>query len=188
MIIPSSYLPPISWFTALLSGEPVFIEQQENYVKQSIRNRCMIDSPNGALALTVPVDRSCFVGGKCLMKDVLISNHCDWRRQHWYALETSYFNSPFFEYLQDDFHAVYEKEWSSLMELNEALVRVCLDVMELDDIPLRRTDSYGGCASLDAFRKDKPYYQVFRQKHGFQANLSIIDLIFNMGKEAVLYL
>lgn len=188
MIIPSSYLPPISWFTALLkSGEPVFIEQHEHYVKQSIKNRCSIDSPNGILNLSVPVDRSDFVGGKCLMKDVRISNHNDWRRQHWYALETSYFNSPFFEYLQDDFHAIYEKEWKYLIDFNEALVKACLDVMELDT-PLQRTASFQGCASLDAFRNERPYYQVFQQKHGFLPNLSIIDLIFNMGKESVLYI
>ena len=188
MIIPSSYLPPISWFTALQkSGEPVFIEQHEHYVKQSIRNRCAIDSPNGILNLSVPVDRSDFVGGKCLMKDVRISNHNDWRRQHWYALETSYFNSPFFEYLQYDFHAIYEKEWKYLIDLNEALVKACLDVMELDT-PLQRTASFHGCASLDAFRYERPYYQVFQQKHGFLPDLSIIDLIFNMGKESVLYI
>lgn len=187
MVLPSSYLPPISWFTALMSGESVFIEQCEHYQKQTIRNRCTIDSPNGPLNLSLPVDRSYFTAGKCLMKDVRISGHGDWRHQHWYALETSYFNSPFFEYLQDDFRAVYEKEWTYLIDFNEALLSVCLDVMEIDK-PLKRTDAFIGCDTLASFRKDRPYYQVFQQKHGFLPDLSIIDLIFNMGKEAVLYL
>lgn len=187
MVIPSSYLPPISWFTALMSGEPVFMEQYENYQKQTIRNRCVIDSPNGPLSLSVPVDRSYFSGGKCLMKDVRISGHSDWRRQHWHALETSYFNSPFFEYLQDDFIRVYEKDWTYLIDFNEALLDVCMDVMEIDKC-IERTDSFVGCNSLSPFKNERPYYQVFQQKHGFLADLSIVDLIFNMGKESVLYL
>ena len=32
------------------------------------------------------------------------------------------------------------------------------------------------------------YYQVYRQRHGFIPNLSILDLLFNMGNEAVFYL
>ena len=117
-ILPSSYLPPISWFANLRDGEPVFVEAYEHYHKQTIRNRCVIDSPNGALALTIPIDKGNFVNGKCLMKDVKISTHSEWQRQHWYALESSYFNSPFFEYLQDDFRPFYEKEWTFLMDCN----------------------------------------------------------------------
>ena len=90
------------------------VEQYENYHKQTIRNRCTIDSPNGPLNLSIPIDRSNFVEGKCLMKDVRISTHNAWQRQHWYALETSYFNSPFFEYLQDDFRPLYEQQWTFL--------------------------------------------------------------------------
>lgn len=204
MVLPSSYLPPISWFTALISGEPILIEQHENYVKQSIRNRCTIDSPNGALNLSVPVDKSNFVMGKCQMKDVLISAHTDWQRQHWYALETSYFNSPFFEYLQDDFRPIYEREWRYLIDLNEALVAVCCDILEIEPL-LSRTSRYEGltlcgkksvpsaCSAgtgdtsvKSASSACRPYYQVFQQKHGFLPDLSIIDLIFNMGKEAVM--
>ena len=122
MVLPSAYLPPVSWFSSLVKGEPVMVEQYENYHKQTIRNRCTIDSPNGPLNLSIPIDRSNFVEGKCLMKDVRISTHNDWQRQHWYALETSYFNSPFFEYLQDDFRPLYEQQWTFLIDFNEALI------------------------------------------------------------------
>ena len=125
MVLPCAYLPPISWFVSLLTDEPIFIEQYENYPKQTIRNRCTIDSPNGPLHLSIPIDKSTFIEGKCLMKDVRISTHTDWQHQHWYALETSYFNSPFFEYLQDDFRPLYEKKWNFLMDFNEALIQKC---------------------------------------------------------------
>ena len=187
MVLPSAYLPPISWFFALAQGEePIFIEQHENYQKQTIRNRCTIDSPNGALNLTIPIDRSTFASGKCLMKDVRISTHSDWQHQHWYAIETSYFNSPFFEYLQDDFCPLYEKRWDFLIDFNEALIQKCCEILDLHPT-LKRTEAYVGVTTLADFRPVS-YYQVFAHKHGFLPNLSIIDLIFNMGMESVLLL
>lgn len=186
MVLPSAYLPPISWFLAFLQGEEVLIEQYEHYQKQTIRNRCTIDSPNGPLNLSIPVDKSTFVGGKCLMKDVRISTHSDWQHQHWYALETSYFNSPFFEYLQDDFRPLYEKRWDFLMDFNEALTAQCLELLDLHPT-IKRTEAYTGIQPTVDFHS-KPYYQVFQHKHGFLPDLSIIDLIFNMGNESVLTL
>lgn len=187
MVLPSAYLPPISWFAHLLTGEPIFIEQYENFQKQTIRNRCTIDSPNGPLHLTIPIDKSNFTaGGKCLMKDVRISTHSDWQHQHWYALETTYFNSPFFEYLQDDFRPFFEKKWDFLMDFNEALIAKCCELLDIHP-SLQRTEDYAGITPItDA--PSIPYYQVFRQKHGFLPNLSVIDLIFNMGNESIILL
>lgn len=187
MVLPSAYLPPISWFAHLLTGEPIFVEQCENYHKQTIRNRCTIDSPNGPLQLSIPVDRGGFVGGKCLMRDVRISTHSDWQRQHWYALETSYFNSPFFEYLQDDFRPFYERKWTFLADFNEALTEKCCELLSVP-APAGRTAQYEGISPLVPETSPRPYYQVFQHKHGFLPGLSVIDLIFNMGNESVLYI
>lgn len=199
MTLSSSYLPPIDWFAHLVKGEPIFIEQWENFHKQTIRNRCTIDSPNGKLNLSIPVDKCNFTPqGKCLMKDVRISYHLDWQHQHWNALETTYFNSPFFEFLQDDFRPMYEKRWTFLMDFNELLIAKCCELLDIQP-DIRRTDTWQG----DTTEKDcqahgtnsplspmnfRPYYQVFAHKHGFIPNLSIIDLIFNMGPEGILYL
>lgn len=186
MVLCSFYLPPISWFAAFRSGEPVAVEQWENFQKQTLRNRCYIDSPNGKLALSIPIDKSNFSSaGKCLMKDVMISRQLDWRRQHWMALETSYYNSPFFEYLQDDFRPIYNKEWKYLIDLNETLTEVCLDLLEIDQHPARTTGYQGLTAQKkDATAVTSPYYQVFKEKHEFLPDLSIVDLLFNMGPEA----
>lgn len=189
MVLPSYYLPPVSWFARMLnSDEPILIEQWANYRKQTLHNRCWIDSPNGKLALSVPIDRSTFVGGKCLMKDVQVSEHSDWQRQHWYALESSYFNSPFFEYLQDDFHPIYLKRWKWLMDLNETLVSTCLELLDASSVTLGKTDAYVPTSDDECPLLSCEYYQVFKNKHGFQPDLSIIDLIFNMGPESILYL
>lgn len=191
MILETAYLPPISWFANLKTGEPILIEACENYRKQTIRNRCTIDSPNGALNLTIPVDKGNFTCGKCQMKDVKISRHSEWQRQHWYALESSYFNSPFFEYLQDDFRPFYEQEWTYLMDFNEALIHKCCELIDIQPT-ISRTEEYAGIDEKKVNNEDshcsREYYQVFRQKHGFLKDLSVIDLIFNMGPEAIFIL
>ena len=197
MVLSCAYLPPISWFVSLLTDEPIFIEQYENYPKQTIRNRCTIDSPNGPLHLSIPIDKSTFIEGKCLIKDVRISTHSDWQHQHWYALETSYFNSPFFEYLQDDFRPLYEKKWNFLMDFNEVLIQKCCETLDIQP-NISRTNSYKGItqsptlnpqpSTLNSKLSTLNYYQVFQQKHGFLPDLSIIDLIFNMGNESLLFL
>lgn len=195
----SAYLPPISFFTAIKSGGDVLIEQYDNYCKQTYRNRCVIATTGGKQTLTIPVVKP--DGPKQLMKDVRISDHGDWRRQHWNALESAYMNSPFFMYYQDDFHPFYEKKYEFLIDFNTELT---LRIMELAGInkALHKTGSYGnkesGNQGITDMRyliepgKGEPenprtYWQVFKQKHGFLSNLSAVDLLFNMGPEFPLY-
>ena len=187
-VLPTAYLPPISWFAQLCSGEPVVIEQYEHFHKQTIRNRCTIDAPNGVLSLTVPIDKSNFsAGAKCLMKDVRISYRETWQHQHWNAIRSSYYNSPFFEYLQDDFLPIYQRQWTYLMDLNEALTLKCCELIDIQP-NIRYTTEYTGCTMPLSPQSHKEYYQVFSRKHGFQPDLSVIDLIFNLGPESLLYL
>jgi len=173
-------------------GEPVIMEQYEHFHKQTIRNRCTIDAPNGVLNLTVPIDKSNFsAGAKCLMKDVRISYREDWQHQHWNAIQSSYFNSPFFEYLQDDFRPIYQQHWTYLMDLNEALIAKCCELIDIQPLLSRSDDFIPKTSSLTLHPSSftpHPYYQVFAYKHGFQPDLSIIDLIFNLGPESLLYL
>ena len=193
----SAYLPPISFFTAINSGGDVLIEQYDNYCKQTYRNRCRIATASGIQTLTIPVVKS--TTPKQLMKDVRISDHGEWRRQHWNALESAYMNSPFFMYYQDDFHPFYEKKYEFLLDFNTELT---LRIMELAGIyrPIKLTESYTRKSDdildlrdlIDPGKNDpektKEYWQVFKQKHGFIGNMSAIDLLFNMGPEFPLYL
>lgn len=195
----TAYLPPISWFAQLVQGEPCVIDGYEHFHKQTIRNHCTIDSPGGPLQLTVPIDKANFLpGGKCLTKDVRISYRQDWQHQHWNALASSYYNSPFFEYLQDDFRPIYQQRWEYLMDLNEALIRKCCELIGLQ-VPLQRTAHFlrpedsgkQKALPMSVHREglgEAPYYQVFAHKHGFLPDLSVIDLIFNLGPESILYL
>jgi len=200
VLLCSAYLPPVSFFTAINSGGDVLIEQYDNYCKQTYRNRCRIATAGGIQTLTIPVVKS--DTPKQLMKDVRISDHGDWRHQHWNALESAYMNSPFFMYYQDDFRPFYEKKYDFLIDFNTELT---LRIMELAGInkDLRMTGSYGNKESGNQEITDlryliepgkgepnnpKTHWQVFKQKHGFLPNLSAVDLLFNMGPEFPLYL
>ena len=197
ILLSSAYLPPISFFTAINSGGDVLIEQYDNYCKQTYRNRCRIATAGGVQTLTIPVVKS--DSPKQLMKDVRISDHGEWRRQHWNALESAYMNSPFFMYYQDDFHPFFEKKYEFLIDFNTELT---LRIMELAGIDkpvkptesyIRNTDNILDLRNLIEPAKTEPqnpieYWQVFKQKYGFIGNLSAVDLLFNMGPEFPLYL
>ena len=195
-MLSTTYFGPVQWYQKLHRAEYVQMEQWENFQKQTYRNRCLIATTQGIQALTVPTER----GGSFLIKDTRISDHGNWRHLHWNALQSAYGESPFFEYYQDDIRPFFEQRWDFLFDFNEAIrVKMC----ELIDIQpkVTLTSEYSPSSKID-FREairpkhplpdpdfdPKPYYQVYQQKHGFLPNLSILDLLFNMGPESIFYL
>ena len=191
----SAYMPPIHFFTAMANSGEVVIEQYDSYCKQTWRNRCLIASESGPLALTVPVQK---IQPGQVMKDVRISDHGEWRRNHWNALESCYMNTPFFLYYMDDLRPFYEKRWEFLIDYN---TEITLKLIELTGIGcrIRLTDRYDKVTTYLDLRTlaepsvkpevtVKPYWQVFRKKNGFVEGLSVIDLLFNMGPETRMFL
>ncbi len=199
----TAYLAPISYYAAMARSQQVVIEQACHYTKQTYRNRCNIVGANGVQALSIPIVKPS--GVKCLTKDIEISSHTDWQRLHWHAIRSAYGSTPFFEYYQDDFAPFYEKKHRYLFDLNEELRQLLCRLLQLDT-PVSYTDSYKEIFEpnevdlREAIHPKKPiptewqtltstpYYQVFSQKHGFVADMSIIDLLFNLGTEAPLVL
>ena len=183
----------------MANAETVFLEQFDSYEKQTYRNRCNIQTANGISVLSIPVEK--FSGVKMLTRDIRISEHDNWQLQHWRSIESAYNSSPFFEYYKDDFLPFYEKKWSFLWDFNFQLQSKVLELFDLQP-NLEFTDNYHlilneGVIDLresihpkKASQNEnlKSYYQVFEQRFGFQKNLSIIDLLFNMGNESILIL
>ncbi len=200
-LLSSAYCAPIQWFQKLNRYDAVVIEQHDNFLKQTFRNRCVIATANGTQTLTIPVEKS--DGDKCLMRDIRISDHGNWRRLHWNALATAYGDSPFFDYYADDLRPFYEKRFAFLLDFNMQMTAKLCELLDITpNISLSEEYVKDVESGVDDFREvirpkhpmpdadfiPKPYYQVYAQRHGFIPNLSILDLLFNMGNEAVFYL
>ena len=199
----SAYLAPVEYYSKLKAYDKIYIEQHDHYVKQTYRNRCNIAGPEGVLSLSVPIIRP--DTPKCAMKDIRISDHGNWRHLHWNAIESAYNNPPFFEYYKDDLRPFYENKYTFLADFNEELRCKICELMDISPV-VEHTASYHtdflpdeadyrevihpkkDYTEVDKDFLPKPYYQVFESRHGFLPNLSIIDLLFNMGPESVLVL
>lgn len=199
----SAYLAPVEYYCKLLTYDRAVIEQHDHYLKQTYRNRCTIAAPDGPLALTVPIVKP--DTPKCPMRDIRISDHGNWRHLHWNALQSAYNHTPFFEYYKDDFRPFYEQKYEFLMDFNDALGQLICSLIDMEP-RISRSDEYKTDFTPDEadfrerihpkkdFRTEdpdfrpQPYYQVFQNKLGFLPNLSIVDLLFNMGPESLLVL
>jgi hypothetical protein len=198
VLLSTTYFGPIQWYQKLYRAEHVEIEQWESFQKQTYRNRCLIATANGVQALTVPVEH----GDSPLIKDIRLSDHGNWRHLHWNALQSAYGESPFFEYYQDDIRPFFERHWTFLLDFNEEIRQKMCELIDIqpnvsytegfipEESPLT---SYRTAISPKHPQDDpdflpKRYYQVYEQKHGFLPNLSILNLLFNMGPESIFLL
>ena len=197
LLLSTTYFGPIQWYQKLYRAESIQIERWESFQKQTYRNRCIIATTNGPQALTVPIERQFTIN--CI-KDIRISDHGNWRHLHWNALQSAYGESPFFDYYQDDIRPFFEQRWDYLFDFNEAIrEKMCelLDIQPKVDYSKEFTVNYMKDYRMVIRPKNpepdpdftpKRYYQVYEQKHGFLPNLSILDLLFNMGPESIFYL
>ena len=191
-LLSSTYFGPVQWYQKLQRYDHVLIEQCDSYQKQTYRNRCLIAATQGVQALTVPVSTD---GDK-----VRISDHGNWRHLHWQALQSAYGDSPFFEYYEDDLRPFFTERWELLYDYNEAIRQTMCSLLDIHPQVALTTDYVAQADNdfrnvivpkhplPDADFHPRPYYQVYEQKHGFLPNLSVLDLLFNMGPESIYYL
>ena len=202
IILGSAYLAPVSYFAALYSCRKAYIERYDHYMKQTYRNRCVIASADGPLALTIPVEKSS--EGKCAMKDIRVSEHGNWRHVHRNAFMAAYKQSPFFDYYADEFNAFFDRKYEFLYDFNMELTQWLCEQIDIQPelVPTTEYIDTGegildlreaihpkkSAVDMASFYRPVPYYQVFDSRHGFQPDLSIVDLLFNMGPESLLVL
>ena len=193
----------MQWYQKLNRYDECLIERHESFIKQTYRNRMVIATTNGPLALTIPTTH----GDSMAMKDIRISDHANWRHVHWNALLSAYGESPFFPYYQDDIRPFYEKKYEFLFDFNMETMEKMIELLDIRP-KVSVTDEYVSIQHStfntpisdfrEAIRPKHPlpdpeftparYYQVYEQKHGFLPNMSILDLLFNEGNEAIFHL
>ena len=221
-LLSSTYFGPIQWYQKLNRYDECLIERHESFIKQTYRNRMLIPTTNGPLALTIPTNHNTSLA----MKDIRISDHANWRHVHWNALLSAYGESPFFEYYQDDIRPFYEKKYEFLFDFNMEITEKMIELLDIrpkisitneyflsEERKVKSEERKVKSEEFNSFTKhkvesikdfreairpkkplpdaefeSKRYYQVYEQKFGFQPNMSIQDLLFNEGNEAIFYL
>lgn len=194
------YFASIDQMAIMLQYDEILFESAEHYQKQSFRNRQEILSANGRLKLSIPIKH---VPGKKnshqVLRDVRIENDFKWQKEHFRSMQIAYQTAPFFEFFEDDLRPLYQTKYTYLMDFNLACFDFLCHILELP-IAYETTQSYLPQADhyVDhrklANAKREPvvelqeYDQVFMERHGFISNLSILDLIFNLGNGSTAYL
>ena len=196
ILIHPTYFPSISHYVAMMKAKTITFEVEDNFQKQSNRNRMYIYGPNGLQLLNIPVVNSSEKHQK--YKDVKIDYSDDWQKNHSKSLEAAYRNSPFYEILEFDFLPVFEKNHKFLLDLNFQIFEIINDCLSVELSFSKTTEYFHKTNQFEDFRnivngkkdtfKNERYTQVFEEKEGFIPNLSVLDLLFNEGRCAKSYL
>lgn len=201
ILLPTQYLGSIEYYFLLFTNLETVIEKHETFSKQTTRNRAFIYTANGKFAISIPIKAR---SNHLKSKDIKICYDTRWQDIHWKAIESAYLKSAFFEYFKDDLILFYkEKKYDYLIDFNEAMQEIISTLIGFKN-KLTYTNEYFHNSNLTLdfrkvftvktnesviFESSIPhYFQVFQHKFGFISNLSILDLLFNLGNESLSYL
>ena len=199
ILLHPSYFPSIEKMAYISQAEKLVWEVEDNYQKQTYRNRAYIAHSNGRLLLNIPIKHS-KDGVRLKMKDVIVENDFPWQEQHWKSIQSAYRTSPFFEYYEDDLSHLFLEPSENLMTHNLRIFDVLCELIGID-LDSSKTTSFESEPQpeitdlrflINAKRKPdfqtEPYTQVLEANHGFLPNLSVLDLLFNEGPNTLGYL
>tara|TARA_Y100001960_G_scaffold246871_1_gene261988 strand:+ start:469 stop:1074 length:606 start_codon:yes stop_codon:yes gene_type:complete len=196
LLIHPNYLPAISQLKLIIDSKKLIFEINDNFQKQTYRNRTYIYGANGLLLLSIPVIHS--QKNRKKFKDVKIAYDYDWLTQHLKSFQISYRSSPFFEYYEDKLVDLYVRREKYLYDFNLRSIDVLFDMLQINleyDFTKGYSEQYSDILDyrnnykkINSSFKIKEYTQVFESKHGYIENLSALDLIFNEGPNAINFL
>lgn len=197
ILLSTAYFAPVHYYARFIHHPEVYIEQFENFSKQTYRNRCIISGANGLITLVVPVVKG--RGPKIQIRDLKIAYDMNWQRNQWQTIVSAYNSSPYFEYYQDELLPFFEKRYDYLLDYNNSINELMCDFLEIENtiklttdfenvpdgtINFREIISPKNKTKSDTHFQPAKYTQVFTEKFGFLPNLSILDLLFNEGPNA----
>ena len=192
IILPTSYFGPIPYYSILVNSNNYIFEKNENFVKQTIRNRCSIYSSAGKLNLSIPRIRK--NSSKTIIKDIRICYNEPWQKIHLKSIITCYNSSPFFDYYKEKISKIYESKATFLIDFNLKSHLIVMDFLKLNS-NLNYTKKFEKINKSADYRnyafhskEDYTYDQVYSTKNNFIKDLSVLDLIFNLGPESIDFL
>ena len=194
MLFQPTYFSPIIQFEKIVQAEKCMFEVYDNYQKQTYRTRLSIYTPEGRQDLNIPVKHK--KGSKLMTKEVEIENAYNWQRIHFKSLQNFYRTSPFYEFYEDELAPIYEKQEKYLLDFLLKTQEISFEMLQLDleikktteyrvDYPKNQDFRFLENPKLVLAQTFNKYTQVFDNKHGFIPNLSILDLLFNEGPNAI---
>lgn len=197
VLLHPTYFPCIAQMSAITQAGKVVFEIEDNYQKQTYRNRCYIAHSNGRLSLNVPVKHS-KNGQRQKTREVCTEDSFQWQELHWKSLQSAYRTSPYFEFYEDALEPLFERKATHLLEHNLFIFDVLVQILELE-VEINCTEEYMKNPEQRDLRrmveaknepnyKLEPYTQVFQSTHGYLPNLSVLDLLFNEGPNTADYL
>ncbi|WP_435622867.1 WbqC family protein [Flagellimonas sp.] len=198
VLLHPTYFPSIATFAVIVQNEIIW-EAFDNFQKQTYRNRCYICTDQGKHMMNIPIKHVGSNQGRQLYADVVLDQTTPWQKQHWRTLETAYRTSPYFEFYEDDIKPLYEKTEERLFTFNLRTIHTILGCLGIEKEfkstskyeiqPTNLNDARHLVDAKKPFEFSLPKYeQVFEERHGFIANLSVLDLLFNEGPNTVDYL
>ena len=192
IILPTSYFGPIPYYSILVKSDDYVLEKYENFIKQTVRSRCIINSSSGKLNLSIPRIRK--NSSKTKIKDIRICYNEPWQKIHLKSIITCYNSSPFFDYYKEKISKIFDVKEKFLIDFSLKSHLLVMDFLKLNqninytkvfEIINNSTDY----RNYDFFsKKDYKYDQVYFTKNDFIKDLSVLDLIFNLGPESIDFL
>ena len=197
ILIYPSYFPSIATMVAMAKADKITLETQDNYQKQTYRNRAHIAHSNGKLLLNIPIRHSKNIRHQ-KTKDVAPENNFSWLSEHWKSIQVAYRTSPYFEFYEDDLTPLFKNPVLKLQDFNIQILNTIAELIALET-PITTSSVFQKNTQLQDMRhlvncKKEPsynfdtYHQVFEGNHGHIENLSILDLLFNEGPNTLNYL
>ena len=197
VLVHPAYFPSIAQMVAVSQAKQIVLEVNDNYQKQTYRNRTYIAHSNGELLLNIPIKHS-KNGEPIKIKDVLVENDFPWPSHHWKSIQTAYRTSPFFEYYEDELEPLFNTPVTLLLDFNLQIFDLLCEIIGISseisktEAYVRETDYIDHRNLIEVKNRKKftldPYTQVLESHHGFLSNLSILDLLFNEGPNSLNYL
>lgn len=188
MLVSTTYFGNVAFWSTIAKSQLVRLDLIEYYQKQTFRNRTEILSANGKQALSIPVNRP--NGSKSSIESITISSKDGWQKNHWKAIESAYKHAPYFWYYGEYVKKLIFNQLDFLYDFNLSILNQIIIWLDLE-ISLKKercSTSFLGDSDLRVKLNSKNlnfthqnYIQVFSDKLTFQHNLSILDVLFNLG-------